>query len=315
MIRNFKDFLKTIIVENLHPELQDIIKQKSSDDDNQLKKQTLLSQKIFELNKRGEKTGIEGNMPKGSSRAYLQHQETHDAVVDGKPTKLKTGTKIAISASFDKFHKKEDYEGMSLGEMQNDAEAGDKQINSTYRILRGVSGKPNHFETNKNNGIFPPLIGHDDNNQWSHVGHVETMKGDDFRKLTVTKEYPKGISHNEFSKVLNRNFERSENRYFDQVPSVENYLDHLEKHPLIQKFKQYHDDTHHPAYDYGQLDNMGVWQHPDGSKHIVARDHGYNTKVAHAYHKAAKGQSSYERGDGTFESPGSNSNYNSNSQT
>ena len=314
MIRNFTDFLRTIIVENLHPELQDIIKQKSSDDDNQLKKQTLLSQKIFELNKRGEKTGIEGNMPKGSSRAYLQHQEPHDAIVDGKPTKLKTGTKIAISASFDKFHRKSDYEGRSLGEMQNDAEAGDKQINSTYRILRGVSGKPNHFETNKNNGIFPPLIGHDDNHQWSHVGHVGTMKGDDFRKLTVTKEYPKGISHSEFGKVLNRNFERSENRYFDQVPSVEKDLDHLEKHPLIQKFKQYHDDTHSPAYDYNQLDNMGVWQHPDGSKHIVARDHGYSREVSGAYQQAAKKQMEYDLNGGTVES-GSNSNSNSNSQT
>ena len=39
---------------------------------------------------------------------------------------------------------------------------------------------------------------------------------------------------------------------------------------------------------YQQIGNMGVWQHPDGSKHIVARDHGYDNDVESAYKAARK---------------------------
>ena len=59
MITNFKDFLDNVIVESLHPELQDVILGGASNK----AKQTQLANKIKELKARGETTGIEGNMP------------------------------------------------------------------------------------------------------------------------------------------------------------------------------------------------------------------------------------------------------------
>ena len=84
---SFKEFLKNVIVESLHPELQNVI-----NSDSNVSKQTRVAKKIKELSERGESTGIEGNMPKGSSRAYLAHSEPHHAIVDGKEVAMKTGT-------------------------------------------------------------------------------------------------------------------------------------------------------------------------------------------------------------------------------
>ena len=287
MIINFNEFLRTIIVENLHPELQDIINKKAINDDTKLKKITQIAAKTMELKKRGEKTGIEGNMPRGSSRAYLKHQEPHDAIVDGKATKLKMGTKIAIDSSLDDHHLKENFDDKSLGEMQNDAEMGDETVNSKYRILTKDSGNPNNYTSNKQRGIFPPLFNYDNgNSQWANVGHADDITKDKFNKLTVTKEFPNGISHSSFCDVLDRNYNRQKGNYWPTIPTTEKYLDDLESHPLVKKFKDYHDEHKHPAFDYRQISNMGVWKHPDGSEHIVARDHGFSTRVSDAYHAA-----------------------------
>jgi hypothetical protein len=289
MIRDFKSFLKYIIMESLHPELMDVIKQPSGDTNISLKKQTLITKKVQELTKAGQKTGIEGNMPKGSSRAYLRHEELHDTVIDGQPQKIKIGTKVAISADLDKYHNKTMHDGKGLGELQNEAEAGDHYVNSRYRMLIEDSMAPNKFTTNKENGIFPPLISHDhESHQWSQVGHADDITENDFRKLTETKKFPKGISHREFYTTLNRQYDRNNGKYWAGMPSTESHMDHIETHPLLTKFMDYHGNTGHPSRDLEQIQNMGVWTHPDGSKHIVARDHGFSNEVALAYQTAHK---------------------------
>ena len=286
MIRNFRDFIDSIIVESLHPELQDIINTPSI---NRKSKHKLLTNKIRELSDNGKKTGIEGNMPRGSSRAYLQHEEPHEVTVDGKPTQLKMGTKIAIGASLDKFHRKSDYEGRSLGEMQNYAEAGEAMTNSSYRILRKDSLNPNEYKTNKDMGIFPPLFDHDDKTyKWLHVGHASNINEKTFKDLTKTNEFPDGISHGDFHTVLMRSHYRNNGKYHQRRPEHEANLDALEEHPLVQKFLNYHNHSGNSPNDYQQIGNMGVWQHPDGSKHIVARDHGYDNDVESAYKAARK---------------------------
>lgn len=58
MIRNFRDFIDSIIVESLHPELQDIITKSPRNDFNGVEKQEHLANKIKDLHSRGEKTGI-----------------------------------------------------------------------------------------------------------------------------------------------------------------------------------------------------------------------------------------------------------------
>jgi hypothetical protein len=282
MITSFKDFLENIVIEELHPELHSIVTGSSSG----VSKQTQIANKVKELSQRGERTGIEGNMPKGSSRAYLQHDAPHKITLDGKPALIPVGTKVAIRSALDKHHNKHDYDGHSLGQLQNKAEGGDHWVNSTYRTLTDHGN--GNYKTNEH-GIFPPLIDHDhENHHWSKVGHVKDVSSPEFKTLTKTKSHPDGISHKDFTRAMNRFHERNNGKYWGGNENSEAHLDHIDEHPLVQKFQDYHGNTGHPTYDYQQIKNMGVWHHPDGSKHIVARDHGFDTDTAHAYQRARK---------------------------
>lgn len=282
MIASFKDFMNNIIVENLHPELQDVVNSANT----RKTKQSQIAAKIKELTSRGESTGIEGNMPKGSSRAYMKHEAPHNIEVDGAPTTMRTGTKVAIKSPIEHFHSPHNFDDMSLGQLQNHAENGDHWINSSYRVLKHEEG--NKFTSNHDSGIFPPLVNHDDlNHHWSHVGHVDNVSKSDFKKLTKTKEFPQGLEHGQFMASMKRFHERNHGKYWEGTNEKE--IDKWDKHPLVQKFQDYHGNTGHPPYDLGQVKNMGVWTHPvDGTKHIVARDHGYSTTVSEAYQNAFK---------------------------
>ena len=168
MVYGFRAFLDNIIIENLHPEIKSIVAAKSG---SRVAKQSQIANKIKDLTARGESTGIEGNMPKGSSRAYLQHKEKHDIVVDGKATKIETGTKVAIAGNLEKHHDKSKHGGLSLGAIQNKAEHDDWYVNK-HRVLT-----EHHDGTYKTNhdGIFPPLLDADKNHEWSHVGHARKI--------------------------------------------------------------------------------------------------------------------------------------------
>ena len=278
---SFTKFIGTLLIESLHPEIAEIIHNPSRSGS----KTTLITKKIKELSERGEDSGLESNMPKGSSRVYLPHSEEENVILDGKPAKIKSGTKVSIKASLDRFHNINNFDNRTLGELQNEAEGGDWLINDHYRILR--KDDDDNFVSNKEQGIFPPLFDHDDrNHQWSHVGHIKSIKKPEFNRHTKTDEFPKGISHNDFINVMNRFHERNNGKYWEKDKSVESKLDKIENHPLVQKFMDFHGNFGHPTYDYQQIKNMGVFEHPDGSKHIVARDHGFNTKVMDAYAKA-----------------------------
>ena len=176
---------------------------------------------------------------------------------------------------------------MSLGAMQNHAEGGDHWVNQHYRTMTQHPDKPHEFKTN-HEGIFPPLIDHDhDKHEWTHVGHARDIKPGEFRQITKTKSHPKGISHEDFHQALRRFHDQNNGKHWLGTPAKEGHLDHVDQHPLIQKFRDYHGNTGHPTGDYIQKKNLGVWEHPHtGERHIVARDHGFNTDVAHAYQQA-----------------------------
>lgn len=285
MVTSFKEFISGLIIEELHPEIKEIVQSKNKG----ISKQTKLVNKVKELTSRGEKTGIEGNMPKGSSRAYLKHEDSHKIILDGKPATIPIGTKVAIRASLDKHHDKKEYDGKSLGALQNQAEGGDHWVNNTYRILTQHPHKPNEFKSNHDKGIFPPLIDHDhEHHEWSQVGHIKDISHKDFKELTKTETHPNGISHKDFTSALERFHERNNGKYWEGNKEHEANLDHVENHPLVQKFIDYHGNTGNPPYDYRQIKNLGVFHHPDGPKHIIARDHGFDTEVSHAYRQARK---------------------------
>jgi len=291
---SFKEFINSIIVENLHPELHSIV---TDNKYSNASKQTRLAKKIKELSAAGKPTGVEGNMPKGSSRAYLQHSEPHATTVDGKPANLKTGTKVAITATLDKFHNKKEHDGHSLGQLQNHAEGGDHWVNRNYRILTKDDSNKNEFHSNKESGIFPPLIDHDhEHNNWTHVGHSRDIKAGEFQKLTKCDTHKKGITHKDFCDAMERHHNKNNGKHWGD-PVKDAHLDEVDKHPLVQKFQDYHGNTGAPPHDYRQLKNMGVFEHPDGSHHIVARDHGYDSGVAKAYQGARRKQSDSIRGN------------------
>jgi hypothetical protein len=285
MIYSLREFLDNIIYESLHPELQSIVTQKTNPYGTS--KQAQLAKKIKELTSRGENTGIEGNMPKGSSRAYLPIKEPVKIILDGIPTQIKTGMKVAIRATLDKHHDRKKHDGMSLGQLQNEAEGGDHFLNSNYRIIT-KDHETGHYHSNSEFGIFPPLIDHDDvDHKWTHVVHVDKINGSMFRKLTRTESHPKGISHDEFCSALERVWNKDHGKYWKQSLEREKSLDHIESHPLVQKFLDHQRNMGMPPHDYRQMGNMGIWKDPHrGEQHIVARDHGFSANVMEAYSEA-----------------------------
>lgn len=291
-MNSFHDFIASIIVESLHPELQSIVKAKA-DHRNKL---PMMALKIKDLTNRGEHTGIESNMPKGSSRAYLAHSEKHPLEIDGHQTEMKTGMKVAIKSPLDRHHNAANFDGKSLGHLQNEAEGGDHWVNQSYRTLRHEEG---HKFSSNEAGIFPPLVDHDhEHHEWSHVGHVEDVSGIGFRKHTKCDTHPQGITHKDFCATLDRRWNQDKGKYWKRDDAHEAHLDHVEQHPLVQSFLDHQGNTATPPHDYSQMKNMGVWTHPvTGTKHIVARDHGFSKDVMDAYHSAflKKGERSTAR--------------------
>lgn len=288
-IKSLRYFLENIIVENLHPDLKNIVSQKTFP--HGPSKQAQLARAIKDITKRGEETGLEGNMPKGSSRAYLPIKENEKIVLDGKPTELKTGMKAAIRATLDKHHD----DDMSLGQMQNHAEGGDHFLNSYYRVI-SKDHETGEYHSNES-GIFPPQIDHDhDTHEWSHVGHVDKITKPKFRELTKTSTHSNGISHQDFHNALLRSWNRDNGSHWKLSDKEEERLDHIESHPLVQKFLDHQGNFGAPPHDYQQLGNLGVWTHPHtGEQHIVARDHGFSSDVMKAYSSARKKMSERNR--------------------
>lgn len=284
---SFAEWILQGLVEEIHPELDHTIKNSP-----QTTKHTQIAKKIKELTSRGEKTGLEGNQPKGSSRMWLTHEEPKAVTIDGHATHMKVGSKVVMKAALDKHRDKDKYPD-SLGTMQNRDENGDHFVNNHHRVLSEDHDKstPSHkvYKTNEH-GIFPPLVDHDhENHQWSEIGHTRDLKAGDFKKLTKTKSHPEGITHKDFTEALEREHDRAHGKYWKRGEYHEQHLDHVTEHPLVQNFLDYHSNFAAPPHDYRQRKNLGVWKHPvTGKEHIVARDHGFSSEVMHAYADSRK---------------------------
>lgn len=281
----FSEFLDNFIVEELHPNLLAIAKDTNY---HPLSKQARMAKEIRELSAKGENLGFVGKERKGSSRAYFPEAEQHPINLDGKDTAIGVGLKVAIRAQLDKYHEKPLFENRSLGELQQQAENGDYFLNRHYRIL--TKKDDGNYETNEDQGIFPPLIDHDhENHQWSRVGSTPDVTKTDFRRLTVTPDHPKGISHEEFVAALLRDHRKNNGTYWEEGKTHEDKYDKITEHPLVQKFIDHQNTFGAPPDDYGQLKNMGVFTHPiTGKQYIVARDHGFTNEVAKAYLHATR---------------------------
>lgn len=275
----FKDY--HYLEEELHPELQKLVKAPTTL--KEMSKQGKISKKIRQLHEAGEETGIEGNMPKGSSRAYLRHKDELPVNIDGKQTKIKTGIKIAIRNDLDKHLDSERFKQPSLGHLQNFHENANDNVNEHFRVLTKDDKGIYHHNPE---GIFPPLIDYDHSgHEWAHVGHADTINDKQFKKLTRTESHPEGIEHKDFMGVLDRDHERKRGKYWEGSDEEEKHLDYVETHPLVQNFLT-HQRTHNiPPGDYRDIKNMGVFRHDD-KEHVVSRDHGYSNEVYNAFNQA-----------------------------
>lgn len=265
-----------LLNEEIHKQIKEVIN--NPDLPSHAKHKTMAS--LYRtLLKKGVDTGLENSKPKkGSSRAVYFPSEPDDITVDDTPTKMHSVLKIAYPGTLDKYNDS----GQLLGEMQNMHE-GSHYIQQAHSVLRPVDeGK---YETNED-GILAPVIHTHEDGHYLHMGRIDKIGPGDFRNLTKTEEFPKGISHEEFYDALNHEYAQANPSYRHYTRRSDEQLEKLKEHPLVQRAQNFVFDTDtHPA-DFHK-GNMGVWTHPTtGKKHIVLSDYGYNGEVAKSYQKA-----------------------------
>lgn len=289
-MKNFRDLLSEsygissdILKEEIHPQIAGVLNYNSATARNKL---NVISKKIRDISKNGESHGFESGSPKkGSSRAVFFPEEGHHAIVDGHHVEIPSALKIAYHGWADKKLSSQGHQGPLLGEMQNEQET-DHYLQHRYGMLR-QGERTNEFHTN-HEGILPPVLDSHEDNHWALHSRIRPVGAGEFRELTKTPEFPRGISHKEFFAATNAYHSLSHGR----DPISHGYSDeHLEKladHPLVAKATDFIGESGaHPA-DFVK-GNMGIWEHPvTKTRHIVIADHGFNNDIAKLYDKARR---------------------------
>jgi hypothetical protein len=197
---------------------------------------------------------------------------------------MHTAVNIAFPVKLEKYNDS----GALLGEHQNLVEA-DNYSAQHHSILRpthdDAKGNNTHFETNTESGVLPPLLGSHPEGQHIHVGRVAKLGPGEFRGLTKTEGFPKGISHTEFYDAINEHYYAAHGqKHYGTTP--QSRIEKVQEHPLVEKFHNFIASTGGHPGDYNPR-NLGTWTHPHtGEKHIVASDYGFSTEVAKHYDQA-----------------------------
>ncbi len=260
--------LVSVLNEELHSEIQSILDSK----DDLVHKHRLITAKIRSLNANGIDTGLEDGKPKkGSSRVVYFPKEYRELNLDGQTVKMPIAVKIAFPGVLDKYRKNGE---PLLGELQNENE-GSHFANQKYGVI--YEDGENNYKTNKD-GILAPVTKTHEKGHWLEMAKVDSLKESDFKRLTKTPEFPKGISHHEFIKALiNEHYAARGKR------AVYHVDEKIHNHPLVEQFKNYIFDTGSNPHDYDKR-NMGIFKHPiTGKEHIVLRDFGADDNVLNQY--------------------------------
>ena len=271
---------------NLHPDIHSVIDSERIPVNQKHKTMAAVYRSLL---KKGMPTGLSDDKPKkGTSRAVYFPSEPDDINIDGQDTKMHSVLKIAYPGTLDKFNDS----GMLFGEHQNIAE-GDPYVQRTHSVLRETDdGK---YETNED-GILAPVIHSHPDGHYLQMGRVDKLRGPEFRELTKTPEFPKGITHKEFYDTLNHEHAACNGgRNYATTTTAEDRMSDLHEHPLVSAAMNFMFDTQtHPA-DFDAR-NMGVWTHPVTNKrHIVISDYGANDNLIKAYVKAREKQFNMRR--------------------
>lgn len=249
------------------------------------RKNTEIARNVRNLIKAGEDTGLEDAKPKkGSSRAVYFPSEHKKVTIDGIETHMPTAMKVAFPGILDKHHG----ETTLLGEDQNEVES-DGYARHSYGILRKHSD--NTFSTN-HEGVFAPVVDahsdyESDKHHWVEFGKISSPKAAEFKELTKTEDFPKGISHKEFYSAVNDDYARANGGHWHSDFS-DDHIEKLRDHPFVDRvLNATYNTGMHPADLH--LGNMGVWEHPvTKEKHLVISDYGYRTDIAKKYGKARR---------------------------
>ena len=265
-----------IIQEELHPELRNVIDNPNLPAHH---KHNAMVRLYRTLLKKGMETGLADTKPKkGSSRAVYFPSEPDDITIDGQKTKMRSVLKIAYPGRLDPYNKT----GLLFGEHQNIAE-GNRHLQDSYGMLK--LNEDGTYKTNPN-GILAPVIHAHESGHYLHMGQISPIRAGDFRNLTKTEDFPKGISHNEFYDACNHEFDEANgyrNRFSDDYAEK---LEKIKEHPLTSMAISFsfHHGTHPGDFVKG---NMGIWEHPvTGSKHIVISDYGADANLVREYNRA-----------------------------
>lgn len=272
-----------VINEEIHDEIKNII---HSDTMSSKYKNHQIAKTARDLLAKGVDSGLEDSKPKkGSSRAVYFPSEPKKIILDGKEAHMPTALKIAFPGKLDPYTGNHEL----LGEMQNRVEA-DRFARDHYGIIRQDDN--GHFETNHDRGILAPVVsahGDDGNDKhhWIEMGKISKIGSGDFRRLTKTSEFPKGISHQEFYDAVNREHSHAHggshySEYDDE------HLDKVVDHPLVEKAINVSYDTGMHPGDLHKT-NLGIWKHPHtGEEHIVISDYGFSKDIAKEYTNARR---------------------------
>lgn len=264
----------------LHPEINEHLESGNIHSPAVLSAVTKTARRLI---KAGHSTGFESDRPKkGSSRAVFFPSEPHKIILDGKPTGAHSVVKIAFPGVLDKYTGDETL----LGQHQNSIE-NDYFAQKHWGVLRRKDDHSGHFETNHETGILPPVFDSHPNDHWLHMGRIRKAKAADWKKLTKTPDFPKGITHEQMYDTLMHHYAQAHGQKWHAAEKHD--IDKLSEHPFIHTVNDFVATMGQHPGDY-HVDNMGVYEHPHGSKHLVISDYGFSTEVAKMYHNARKNQ-------------------------
>lgn len=260
-----------LINEEFHPEIKSIMDSDKITPENKLNQVTKKARSLIAA---GHDTGMESDKPKkGSSRAVFFPKQHKEIEVDGAKTKAPTAVKIAHAGWADKILKKHDSSHSLLGE--------DHFLNQHHGVLHETAnGK---YATNPH-GILAPVFHSHDEGHHIEMGRADKFNERDFKEGMKTKEYPKGISHEDFKGAL----QHYHNMAHGRGSKNEKYDHMIEHHPIVSNAADLiGNGAIHPG-DFEKR-NMGIYKHPvTGHKHPVLIDWGSSNDVMQKYSKARK---------------------------
>lgn len=287
-----------IIVEDLHPHLQEILDKPGETEDEYYErinrnpyssidpvtaKHTAFTEKVRKLINAGNDTGLESDKPKkGSSRAVHFLKEGKNITVDGVKTKVPSVLKIAFNGQLDKYKRNSE---RLLGEHQNEAEA-DGYIQNHHSILRE---NPDGTYLTNENGVVAPVLSHHPDHHYLEMGQVRSMKAGEFTKLTKTSTHPKGLTFAKMKHVLEKEHADAFGQTHFTPPNMcQKEHDHILQHPLTREIQSL---IHNVGFHPGDLSprNVGIFTHPvTGKEYPVISDYGFTNDVAKEYTERRK---------------------------